>query len=63
MFYYFLPQMVATEVKREMEERKKEDGLGLDAVNTDDENDEEEYEAWKIRELKRTKRDREEREQ
>lgn len=57
-------RMVESTVKAEVAERKNKenDPLGLNAVNTDDENEEAEYEAWKLRELKRMKRDREERE-
>jgi len=57
-------RMVESTVKAEVAERKNRDNdpLGLNEVNTDDENEEGEYESWKLRELKRMKRDREERE-
>merc|ERR1719445_399235 len=56
--------MVEEEVRRTTMAEKKNDGdtIGMDDINTDDENDEVEYEAWKVRELRRLKRDREERE-
>jgi microfibrillar-associated protein 1 len=58
-------RMVEDEVRKGMmaESAKDGDTVGLEQINTDDENDEVEYEAWKLRELKRLKRDREEREE
>ena len=57
-------RMVESLVKTDIVERKAKDDdpLGMNEINTDDENEEVEYEAWKLRELKRLKRDREERE-
>ncbi|QQP40394.1 Uncharacterized protein FKW44_014415, partial [Caligus rogercresseyi] len=57
-------KMVEDDVRREFVSRKAKanDPIGLDEVNTEDENEEIEYEAWKLRELRRLKRDREEKE-